>query len=348
MTPNRPAFKPQDLSGPTCAPSLSTVSRRQLLSAGVGAVAALHLSPSWAQASFATKPITLLVPFTAGGASDIGARLLAPEMSKLLGQSVVVENLAGAGGAIAMQKLIRSPADGHTLLYGGMSEALLIPMINPAVNYKVDDLMPVALAGASPVVFVVRPDFPANSVDELITMARKNPGRLSFGSAGIGSFAHVMTEVVKERAGVFMVHIPYRGGAQILTDVIGGQLDLAVTTVTNAAPMVAAKRVKVLGVSSKDRVALIKEVPTFSESTALKGLEMQVWAMIFTPKGTPEPIANQLSTAINTALELPAMKAMRTKLGADLPYLLNPTQARAFLQAEQKMYLPVTRQIKPE
>lgn len=342
MNPSSPARKATALF------STPTLSRRQLLGATAGAVAALGQGAGWAQSAFPSKPLTLLVPFTAGGASDIGARMLAPELSRLLGQSVVVENLAGAGGAIAMQKLIRSPADGHTLLYGGLSESLLIPMINPAVNYKVEDLMPVALAGASPVVFVVRPDFPANTVDELIAMARKNPGRLSFGSAGIGSFAHVMTEVVKERASVFMVHIPYRGGAQILTDVIGGQLDLAVTTVTNAAPMIAAKRVKVLGVSSKARVPLIKDVPTFGESAALKGLEMQVWAMVFTPKGTPEPIANQLSSAINTALELPAMKALRAKLGADLPYLLNATQARDFLQAEQKMYLPVTRRIKPE
>ena len=324
------------------------VSRRQWLATAFGLATSLGVGGARAQSTYPTKPITIIVPFTAGGASDIGARLLAPELSRLLGQPVVIENVAGAGGAIGVQKLIRSPADGYTLLYGGLSESLLIPLINPAVNYKVDDLMPIALAGASPVSFVVRPDFPANSVDELINMARKQPGKLSFGSAGIGSFAHVMTEVIKARAGVFMVHIPYRGGSQILTDVIGGQIDLAVTTVTNAVPMIAAKRVKVLGVSSKERVALLKDVPTFGESRALKGLEMQVWALLFAPVGTPAAVADKLNAAINTALELPAMKAMRAKLGAELGALFSLPQAQAFYAAERKMYQPVVSQIKPE
>lgn len=331
------------LQGP-CSPA-PAVSRRQLVLAGA---LALTAPLAWSQPAFPNKALTIIVPFTAGGASDIGARMLAVELSKLLGQPVVVDNVAGAGGAIAMQKLIRSPADGYTLLYGGLSESLLIPLINPAVNYKLEDLLPIALVGSSPVVFVTRPDFAANSVDELVEMARKNPGKLSFGSAGIGSFAHVMTEVVKEKARVFMVHIPYRGGSQILTDVISGQIDMGVTTVSNAASMIAAKRVKVLGVSSKKRVTVIKEVPTFAESRALKDLEMQVWAMLFAPLGTPPAIVSKLNTAINTALELPSIKTLLVKLGAELPGLLSPAQAQAFLQAEQKMYRPVVSRIKPE
>jgi tripartite-type tricarboxylate transporter receptor subunit TctC len=144
------------------------------------------------------------------------------------------------------------------------------------------------------------------------------------------------------------VHIPYRGGSQILTDVISGQIDLGVTTVSNAASMIAAKRVKVLGVSSKKRVSVIKEVPTFAESRALKDLEMQVWALMFAPLGTPPAVVSKLNTAINTALELPSIKTLLVKLGAELPGLLSPSQAQAFLQAEQKMYRPVVSRIKPE
>ena len=330
---------------PHLASARAVLSRRRLLAVSA---AALSAPLAWSQAAFPNRPLTIIVPFTAGGASDIGARMLATELTKLLGQPVVVDNVAGAGGAIAMQKLIRSPADGYTLLYGGMSESLLIPMINPAVNYKVAELLPIAMVGSSPVVLVTRPDFAANSVDELIEMARKNPGKLSFGSAGIGSFAHVMTEVIKEKARVFMVHIPYRGGSQILTDVISGQIDLGVTTVSNAASMIAAKRVKVLGVSSRKRVSVIKEVPTFAESRALKDLEMQVWALMFAPLGTPPAVVGKLNAAINVAMELPSIKTLLAKLGAELPALLNPAQAQAFLQAEQKMYRPVVSRIKPE
>jgi tripartite-type tricarboxylate transporter receptor subunit TctC len=323
----------------------TSLARRQLVLAGA---LALSSPLAWPQSAFPNKALTIIVPFTAGGSSDIGARMLATELSKLLGQPVVVDNVAGAGGAIAMQKLMRAPADGYTLLYGGLSESLLIPMINPAVNYKVEDLMPIAMVGSTPVVFVARPDFAANSIDELVELARKNPGKLSFGSAGIGSFAHVMTEVIKDKVHVFMVHIPYRGGSQILTDVISGQIDLGVTTVSNAASMIAAKRVKVLGVSSRKRVSIIKEVPTFAESRALKDLEMQVWALMFTPLGTPPAVVSKLNAAINSAMELPGIKALLVKLGAELPGLLSPAQAQAFLQAEQKMYRPVVSRIKPE
>lgn len=320
------------------------ISRRSWLAAS----AALTLAPGWAQPAFPNRPLTIIVPFTAGGSSDIGARMLATELSRLLGQPVLVDNVAGAGGAIGVQKLLRSAADGYTLLYGGLSESLLIPLINPAVNYKPEDMLPIAMVGSTPVVFVTRPDFPANNVDELIAMARKNPGKLSFGSAGIGSFAHVMTEVIKERARVFMVHIPYRGGAQILTDVISGQIDIGVTTVTSAASMIGGKRVKVLGVSSRQRVAIIKEVPTFAESQSLKGLEMQVWGMLFAPPGTPAATVARLNAASNAAMELPGIKAMLAKLGAELPSLLSPAQAQAFVQAEQTLYRPVVSRIKPE
>jgi tripartite-type tricarboxylate transporter receptor subunit TctC len=320
-------------------------SRRRLLAAGAAALAA---PSSWAQAAFPARPISLIVPFTAGGASDVGARMLATELGRLLGQTVVVENLAGAGGALAVQKLIRSPADGQTLLYGGMSESLLVPMINPALGYKPDDMLPIALAGSSPIVFVVHPDFPANTMDELVALVRKSPGRYSFGSAGIGSFAHVMGEVVKERAGMFMVHIPYRGGQQIVTDVIGGQLDMGITTAANAASMLAGKRVKALGISSRERVPVLKDVATFAESKSLKGLEMSVWAFVYAPNGTPAPVVDRLNSTINTALMVPALKAARVRLASDLPSLMSPVQSKAFIAAEQALYQPVTRRIKPE
>lgn len=333
------------LAAAPASPGGPRPSRRHVVLAGAATLAA---PLAWAQPGFPSKPLTLIVPFTAGGASDVGARMLGTELGKLLGQTVVVENLAGAGGALAVQKLIRAPADGHTLLYGGMSETLLVPLINPSLGYKPEDLLPVALAGSSPILFVVRPDFPANTMDELVALVRKNPGKYSFGSAGIGSFAHVMGEVVKERAGMFMVHIPYRGGQQIITDVIGGQLDMGITTAANAASMIANKRIKALGVSAGERVPVIKDVPTFSESNALKGLQMSVWAFVYAPKNTPAAVVERLNTAINTALMVPALKEARVRLASDLPSLMTPAQSRAFIAAEQALYKPVTSRIKPE
>lgn len=331
------------MNRPPSPPTLP-VNRRQWL----GGAAAWLAAPALAQSGYPARPVSLIVPYTAGGSSDVGARMLAPELGRLLGQSVVVDNLPGAGGALAMQKLLRAPADGHTLLYGGMSETLLVPMVNPAVGYRPDDLQPVALAGSSPIVVVVRPDFPASNMDELVARVRREPGRYSYGSAGIGSFAHVMGEAIKDQAGLFMVHIPYRGGQQIIGDVIGGQLDMGITTAATVTGMVAARRVKVLGISAPARVEVLPEVPTFAESRALKGLEMSVWALVLVPRGTPAAVQERLSGAVNTALMLPALKAARVRLASDLPALMNPAQASAFLAAEQARYRAVTARIKPE
>ena len=301
-----------------------------------------------AQATFPSRPLTFIVPFTAGGPSDVGARVLASELAKLLGQPVAVENLAGAGGGLAVQKLLRSQNDGHSLLYGGMSESLLVPMINPALGYRPDSMLPLAMLTTGPVVFIAKPNFPANTMDELVALVRKNPGKYSYGSGGIGSFAHVMGELVKQRAGMSMVHIPYRGGAQIVTDVMGGQLDLGINTLAGVAQSIATRQVKAIGVSSRERVATIKDVPTFNESTALKGLVMGVWAFAYTTPGTPAPVVARLNQAINTALMTPAVQQHRARLGADLPALTTPEESRAFIAAQQQFFEPITRGIKPE
>ncbi len=335
MRPTRPA-------APLVLPP-ALASRRRLLVAGA---AGLVTPWSSAQPSFPVKPLTLIVPFPPGGASDIGARLLSTELAKLLGQNVLVENLSGASGALAVQKLVRAPADGHTLLYGGMSETLLVPLFNPSLGYKVEDLVPISRVGSSPVLFLVRPDFPANNMDELAALVRKNPGKYNFGSAGIGSFGHVMGEVLKERTGMFIVHIPYRGAQQVVTEVIGGQLDMAITTVATAASMIANKRLKALGVSSAERVPAIKDVPTFAESTALKGLQMTVWAFVYAPNGTPAAVVDRLNSAINTVLALPSIKEASARLGSDELSPMTPAQSRAFIAAEQAVYKRVAGRIK--
>lgn len=325
--------------------------RRILLGLGVFAATAVLGSLSQhasAQAAFPSRALTLVVPYTAGGASDIGARMLNTEMGRLLGQPVVVDNVAGAGGALGTQKVTRAAADGHTLLYGSLSETLLVPLINRATPYKPEDLLPVAFVGGTPAVFVVRPDFPANSLEEFIALARRNPGKFSYASPGNGTFQHVVGEAFKARTGVFMVHIPYRGGAQILNDVIGGQIDLGITSAVNAAGFVAGGRLKAIGVTSAARLASMPSVQAYGETTPLKGLEMTTWGVIFAPAGTPEPVVHRLGEVVNAALMLPVNVETRKRLGAELAAPMTPAQARAFVQAEREKYEPILRGMKFE
>ncbi len=322
-------------------------SQRRLL---VAAAAGWAGAPAWlrAQPAYPNRPITLIVPYTAGGASDFGARLIAGELGKRLGQSVVVENIAGAGGALGVQRLVRAVPDGHTLIYGSLSEAVLVPLINPSVNYSSRDLVPVALAGATPLCFVVRPDFPANTLDEWLALARRNPGKFTYGSPGIGTFQHVTAEIVKARTSTFMVHIPYRGGQNIITDLLAGQIDLGATSVPNAMPMLETRRIKALGVSSRTRVASLRDVPAFSETKELQDLDLQTWGMVLAPAATPEAILNRLNAAVNETLQVPAVREARLKAGSELSRPLTVAQARAFYEGEQKTYGPIASRIKPE
>jgi tripartite-type tricarboxylate transporter receptor subunit TctC len=326
-------------------PTRPLLSRRTLITAAAGALAAPWLR---AQGTFPSRAVTIIVPYTAGGASDIGARMLSTEMGKLLGQPVVIDNVPGAGGALGVQKLLRSNADGHTLLYGSLSETVLVPMINPAASYKTEDMVAVALAGAAPAAFVAHPDFPANTMQEFINYARMNPGKLSYGSPGIGTFQHLLAEIVKEKTGTFILHIPYRGGGNIMTDVVAGQIDVGVTTVPNVIGLAAQGRIKVLGISSAQRVPALAKVAGFSETAALKGMDLQTWGMLLAPKGTPDAVLQQLNAAATRVVMSPALAEQRLKLGTTVAGPFTPAQTQAFLLSERDTYRVAASRVKPE
>ncbi len=338
MDPNRS-------SAMRLATTRTRLSRRTLMTAAVAALATPWVR---AQASFPSRAVTIIVPYTAGGASDIGARMLSSEMARLLGQPVIIDNVPGAGGALGVQKLLRAAADGHTLVYGSLSETVLVPMINPAAGYKTDDLVAVALAGAAPAAFVTRPDFPASTMQELIDYARKNPGKLSYGSPGIGTFQHLLAEIVKEKTGSFMLHIPYRGGGNIMTDVVAGQIDFGVTTTPNVIGLAAQGRVKVLGISSAQRVPALDKVPSFSETASLKGMDLQTWGMLLAPKGTPEAVLQQLNTIATQVVMSAQMAEQRRKLGTTAAGPFTPAQTQAFLLRERDTYRAAASRVKPE
>ena len=324
---------------------LPPVSRRHLLLAGTTLLAG---PAALAQAAYPSRPITLIVPYPAGGASDIGARMLGTELARLLGQPVVIDNVGGAGGAVGVQKMLRAPADGYTLLYGALSETVLVPLINPAASYRLEDMAAIAFAGATPAVFVTRPDFPANTMDELLALARQAPGKYSYGSPGIGTFQHLVAETVKMKSGTFLLHIPYRGGGNIMADVVSGQVDIGVTTAPNVVGLLSQGRVKVLGVTSASRLPVMTNVPALGETPALKGMDLQTWAVVFGPKGLPEAIQQKLNGAINTALMLSGMAEQRRKLASTLEATMTPAQSQAFVLRERETYRPAASRVKPE
>jgi len=252
MFPSRffpvPSFLPRRLAWPLVAALL-----------GAGASMAAHAQAAWP----AAKPITLIVPFSAGGNVDVTGRLIAQRLGERLKQSVVVDNVAGAGGVIGMEKAARAAPDGYTLVLGADSPAAIARLVNPAaVRYDtLKDLAPVGLVTTAPMLIVARPGLPANNLADVLRLAREKPGQLSYATSGVGTVLHLAMERVKEQSKTFMVHVPYRGGAQIVTDVIGNQVDLAVLISVTAAPHIHSKKLKAIALTDDQRLPSLPDVP---------------------------------------------------------------------------------------
>jgi tripartite-type tricarboxylate transporter receptor subunit TctC len=278
------------------------------------------LSVAYAQpaAAYPGKPVKLIVPFPAGGGGDTLARLVMLRAAKELGQPIVVENLGGAGGNVGSATAAKAPADGYTLLYGtngthAINHAIYkSPGFNPTRDFE-----PVTQLTRIAAMVVARPTLQVNSMAELTRLLKANPGKYTFGSAGNGTTSHLAGEIYKSRAGLAVVHIPYRGGAQAMTDLIGGQVDMMIEVMPNAAPQAKSGRVKPLAVTTATRVAGWPDVPTIAES-GLPGFDVSAWDAIFVPAGTPRPIVNRLNEAIHKALADPELRAQLQSRGAEV------------------------------
>lgn len=299
-----------------------SVPRRLVVALGL----ALALPAAWAQASggasgtpaYPTKPIKLIVPFPAGGGGDTLARLVMLRAARELGQPIVVENLGGAGGNVGRATAAKAAADGYTLLYGTNGTHAINHAIYKSTGFNPQrDFEPVTQLTRIAAMVVVRPTLAVNSMAELTKLLKANPGKYTFGSAGNGTTSHLAGEIYKSRAGLAVVHIPYRGGAQAMTDLIGGQVDMMIEVMPNAAPQVRGGRVKPLAVTTATRVAGWTEIPTIAES-GLPGFDVSAWDAIFVPAGTPRPIVNQLNAAIHKALADPELKAQLQSRGAEV------------------------------
>jgi tripartite-type tricarboxylate transporter receptor subunit TctC len=257
-------------------------------------------SGAWAQAWPAAKPIRLVIPFPAGGATDIIGRQVAQKLSVALGQQVVVDNKPGAGGAIGSDLVAKAPADGYTLLMATSSTHSIGPVLNPKMPYDaVKDFAPVSHIANAPSVLVVGQNFPANSARELIDLVKRNPGKYNFGSSGIGTYPHLSAEMFKWRAGgLFAVHIPYRGTGLVITD------------------LVASGKVKPLAVSGTKRSATLPNVPTLKE-VGVPGMEFGNWFGMFAPAGTPAEVVARLNRELNTMLKAADFVEGLDKVGAE-------------------------------
>lgn len=280
---------------------------------------------------FPSKPVVMMVPYPAGGLSDTIARLVNNSLSKQLGQPVPVENLGGVSGAIAAQKVAGAPADGYYLFQGSPNELILSPLANAAVRFKSEEFRLVQMIGVAPMVILARKDLPANTADELATLARgvSRTRPLTYGSVGVGSLYHVLGEHMAQTLGATMVHVPYKGGAPLLQDLGGGQLDFVMLPVSLQQIALAEQgRIKIIASINATRTELpaLRNIPTVNEGQLLKGFNFSTWTGYFVRKDTPDEVVLQLNKALGAVLSEPAV---RTQLEAQNMLLAQPMSLRA-------------------
>lgn len=281
-----------------------------------GLLAGLILATTAAAQNYPAKPIHLVVPFPAGGATDILSRALSQELSKKIGQSIVVENKPGAGGTIGALAAAKATPDGYTLLLTTSSTHSIGPAINPRIPYNAEtDFTPIAYVASSPNVLLVPNSSPAKTLREFIDYARKNPGRLNYASSGNGTIVHLTTEYFKAQSGTFLVHIPYRGTGLSIPDLISGKLDLLIDSLVSGMPHVKDGKLRALAVTSLQPTALAPGLPPVS--SVLPGYESVTWFGVYGPKGLPADITAKVNQAINAALSETEVKDRFARLGAE-------------------------------
>ncbi|SCK24086.1 Tripartite-type tricarboxylate transporter, receptor component TctC [Variovorax sp. HW608] len=296
------------------------ITRRQaMLSAAGGALLATSRS-AFAQASYPTRAIHLIVPFTPGGSTDVLARAIGMELGRAWKQPVVIENVPGAGGSLGAERVAKAPADGYTLLMGHIGTLAINPSLYPKLGYQpLQSFAPVAWVARVPNVLVVHESVPARSLAELIALAKAKPGQLAYGSGGNGSAAHITTEYLKLQTGASFLHIPYRGTAPAVTDLLAGQVQLLFTGAPALLPHIKAGKLRALAVSSPKRIASLPEVPTVAESgvPGTKDFEADQWYGITAPAGTPAEVVAALNRQINQSLNSAEVRSRLAAEGAE-------------------------------
>lgn len=303
-----------------------------------------------AWAVYPDRPVTLIVPFAPGGSSDIIARTVAPELGAKLGQSIVVENYAGAGGVLGMTRAVRATADGYSLLLGSGSEVLINKLINPALQFDgLRDLKPVAFVGTGPMVLVGKKALPPNTVTELIAYAKDPKNLLNFASAGNGTPMHVAGELFNLKAQTQISHVPYRGASPALVDVMGGQIELGIATLTAAQSFIKAGKIKSYGVLSREKSPLAPDQPAIGQTPGLEAVDLGVWFGLFAPAKTPNEVTARLETAARAVLANPEIVKKLAEQGVTASGA-PASELKAFMAQEVEKYRAVVKaaDIKPQ
>lgn len=292
---------------------------------------------------YPTRTITLVVPYTAGGGNDAMARIVADRMSQTLGQQIVIENRGGAGGTIATRGVAKAAPDGYTLVIGGTGTLAINPTLYANAGYDPrKDFAPVGLIATSALVVLLHPSVPATSIGELIALAKKEPGKLNYASAGPGSGIHLATELFASMAGIRLVHVPYRGSSPALNDLLGGHVQIYFSSLPPAVGIAREGKVRALAVTGAQRSAVLPELPTVAEA-ALPGYEAVLHYGIAAPAGTPRPIIDKLNAALRAALALEETRALIAASGAE-PLPSTPEEYAADIDREETKWSRIVRE----
>ena len=311
--------------------------RRTLLAAGGSALAGSALAPLAAlaqtAAAFPAKPIRLVIPFAAGGVSDILGRAVAQRLTELYGQQVLAENRAGAGGAVGTEVVATAPPDGYTLLLSSISTIAIGPYLVKKLPYDtITGLTPVGIVGFSPNVLAINPALPFKTLADLLAFGKANPGKLTYGSAGIGSIGHLSGELLRSVTGADMVHVPYKTSAAAYPDVMAGNVSMVFDTLPAAVNFIKAGKVRALAVLSPRRTAVFPDVPTFAEA-GVPEATLSFWSGVHAPANLPAPLLARLSEMLNKALASPELRDRLIEMGTD-PTPVTPQQFSAQIRAD--------------
>ena len=310
----------------------------------VGALAvAVSFAPVMAQAqTYPDRTVRIIVPFAAGGGSDIVGRAIAQKLQEKLGQRFIVENRTGAGGSIGANQVAKAAPDGYTLLFGSSSEIAQYPAVKTDVPYdSIKDFTPIAAVATVPLALTVKQSLPVTSVLELIDYAKQNPGKLNYGSAGPGSSTHLAVALLTSMTGTDMTHVPYKGSAPVITDLLAGTLDLSISTMPAVLPHISGGKIKVLAVSTGQRAKAMPDVVTIAEG-GVNGYATGLWTGLLAPAGTPPQIITRLNAAVNEALATEDLKALLAKQGAE-PTGGTPEQFAGEIKGELTLWTDVVK-----
>jgi tripartite-type tricarboxylate transporter receptor subunit TctC len=311
---------------------------------GIAVAIALCVSPQAFGQAWPNKPIRIVNVFSSGGPGDILGRSLAAKMADTLGTSVLVESKPGAGGAIATAFVAKAAPDGYTVLLSHLGAHAIVPALRKDTGYdSVKDFEAISQVSLGPTLLVVRNDIPVKNVKELIEYAKANPGKLSYGSVGVGSTTHLAGEMLSMMGGISMAHIPYKGGPEIINDMLGGRLSLAFIGISGVLSFAEQGRVRALGVSTIKRSVNTPNIPAVSET--LPGFDLNSWYGLAAPAGTPRAVIVRLNQAVNDALKQPDVIDVMKKGGID-PHGTTPEESAAFVKAEVEKWAKVVRDLK--